>query len=144
MSQSTIEAYDIATRVEHPEDTTETLPLYQKINEELNTKYKGQQKIYDSQLMKNIPLRIESHLPFPHSDEAWKKVDLNGYDVLVQYLNGSKNVSYGKPPSFSEKSDKNKSKNRKSENVRKRDLLLSLMREKRPDKISKLIQVCSK
>ena len=78
---------------------------------------------------------------FPHSDDAWKKVELEGFDVLIQYLNGSKKINYGKPPSFSEKFDKNKSKNRKSENVRKRDLLLTLMREKRPDKILKLIQV---
>ena len=69
-------------------------------------------------------------------------MELEGFDVLIQYLNGSKKINYGKPPSFSEKFDKNKSKNRKSENVRKRDLLLTLMREKRPDKILKLIQVC--
>ena len=81
-------------------------------------------------------------MQFPHSDDAWKKVELEGFDVLIQYLNGSKKINYGKPPSFSEKFDKNKSKNRKSENVRKRDLLLTLMREKRPDKILKLIQVC--
>ena len=68
-------------------------------------------------------------------------MELEGFDVLIQYLNGSKKINYGKPPSFSEKFDKNKSKNRKSENVRKRDLLLTLMREKRPDKILKLIQV---
>ena len=69
-------------------------------------------------------------------------MELEGFDVLIQYLNGSKKINYGKPPSFSEKFDKSKSKNRKSENVRKRDLLLTLMREKRPDKILKLIQVC--
>jgi len=139
VSESTIEAYDIATRMEIPENDQE-IPLYQRVNEELSVKYKGQQKAYESLLSKNIPSRLESNFPFPHSDEAWKKVDLDGYDVLIQYLNGSKKINYGKPPSFSEKFDKNKSKNRKSENVRKRDLLLTLMREKRPDKILELIQ----
>ena len=62
VSQSTIEAYDIATRLEVPE-SNEEIPLYQKINEELSVKYKGQQKVYESQLNENIPLRIESHLP---------------------------------------------------------------------------------
>ena len=96
-------------------------------------------------LVRTISINLEYFfifLQFPHSDDAWKKVELEGFDVLIQYLNGSKKINYGKPPSFSEKFDKNKSKNRKSENVRKRDLLLTLMREKRPDKILKLIQVC--
>ena len=62
VSQSTIDAYDIATRLEVSE-SNEEIPLYQKINEELSVKYKGQQKVYESQLNENIPLRIESHLP---------------------------------------------------------------------------------
>ena len=62
VSQSTIDAYDIATRLEVPE-SNEEIPLYQKINEELSVKYKGQQKVYESQLNENIPLRIEAHMP---------------------------------------------------------------------------------
>ena len=62
VSQSTIDAYDIATRLEVPE-SNEEIPLYQKINEELDVKYKGQQKVYESQLNENIPLRIDSHMP---------------------------------------------------------------------------------
>ena len=44
-------------------ESTEEIPIYQKINEELNVKYKGQQKAYESQLSKNIPTRIDSNLP---------------------------------------------------------------------------------
>lgn len=62
VSRSTIDAYDIATRVEVPE-SNEEIPLYQKINEELSVKYKGQQKVYETHLNENIPLRIDSHLP---------------------------------------------------------------------------------
>ena len=62
VSQSTIDAYDIATRLEVPE-SNEEIPLYQKINEELSVKYKGQQKVYEAQLNENIPLRIDSHMP---------------------------------------------------------------------------------
>lgn len=114
-------------------------PLYQQIKDELVLKHKGQQRPYDIALGKNIPQRIESGLPFPQSEESVKKADLKGMDQLVQYLNGTKAVSYGKPPSFNEKMDKTKSKGC-SKSVRKRDLLLALMREKRPDKILKLIQ----
>ena len=33
-------------------------PLYQKINEELSCKYKGQQKNYEELLVENVPLRL--------------------------------------------------------------------------------------
>lgn len=129
-------AYQLASGFK--ESTLEEKPLYHKINEELSLKYKGQQKSYENLLVKNMPLRLQENLPFPHSEEALKKVDLQGLDTLVQYLKGDKKVSYGKPPNFSEKSEKSKSKSAKT--VKKRDLLLSLMREKRPEKILKLIQ----
>ena len=62
VSESTIEAYDIATRMEIPENDQE-IPLYQRVNEELSVKYKGQQKAYESLLSKNIPSRLESNFP---------------------------------------------------------------------------------
>ena len=87
----------------------------------------------------NISYFKENGLPFPQSEEAYKKADFKNLEPFTQYLSGAKTVSYGKPPNFTEKTDRSKSKPPKV--VRKRDLLLALMREKRPDKILKLIQV---
>ena len=143
ISKAQLDAYDKATikngnkKKSLPDD--QATPFYQQIKDELLLKHKDQQRPYDMALAKNIPLRIERGLPFPQSEECVKKADLRGMDSLVQYLNGTKTVSYGKPPSFNEKMDKTKSKGC-SKSVRKRDLLLALMREKRPDKVMKLIQ----
>ena len=140
LGSATMEAYETATRETAPKSKQDK-PLYQKINDELSLKYKGQQKQYETSLLKNTPARIEAHMPFPHSEEALKKADLKGLETFIQYLNGHKSISYGKPPNFNDKTDRSKSKPPK--NIRKRDLLLTLMREKRPDKIMKLIQVRS-
>lgn len=140
-SNDVLTAYEIATVETAPKPSPgkkDEEPLYHLVNEELACKYKGQQKAYDNLAVKNAALRIEAGLPIPQSEEALKKAELRGLEIFAQYLNGTKTVSYGKPPSFSEKTDRNKSKAPK--NVRKRDLLLALMREKRPDKILKLIQ----
>ena len=143
INKAEFDAYDKATVKSSKKKSALTdktaAPLYQQIKDELVLKHKGQQRPYDIALGKNIPQRIENGLPFPQSEESVKKADLKAMDQLVQYLNGTKAVSYGKPPSFNEKMDKTKSKGC-SKSVRKRDLLLALMREKRPDKILKLIQ----
>lgn len=80
----------------------------------------------------------DNGLPFPQNEDSLKKAEFKNLEPFIQFLRGA-TVDYGKCPNFTEKSDRSKSKPPKA--VRKRDQLLALMREKRPDKIMKIIQV---
>ena len=139
INKAEIEAFEKATARTKKKIANDQVPLYHQIKDELGHKHREQSRPYESALAKNIPQRIDQGLPFPQSEDSVKKADLKDMDLLVQYLNEIKTVNYGKPPAFNEKFDKSKSKG-VSKHVKKRDLLLALMREQRPDKIMKLIQ----
>ena len=56
-------AYEISImKPTKPIKDVEEKPLYQKINEELSCKYKGQQKNYEELLVENVPLRLGTYV----------------------------------------------------------------------------------
>ena len=57
VDKNVLSAYEMAVTEPSKKDTPEK-PLYQDINDELELKYKAQQKQYEDLLLKNIPERI--------------------------------------------------------------------------------------
>ncbi len=138
VDQDLLAAYSLATE-STPGAVTKEPPLYKRVNEELAAKYRDEVKDLDSLALD----KIEEGLPFAPTSELAKKSgdDLGGLEGFSQYMTEVKKVSYGKPPplgSVDKSTGPKPSKTQKS--LRKRDLLLALMREKRPDRIQKLIQ----
>ena len=138
--------------------STKDIPLYLRINAELSAVYKGAGanstliKALEKLVEANIGMRLKEGLP--QNSEFFK----SGYKILnsggtfakqkeqklfLQYLSGVKKLDYSKEP-IDVTVDKpwNKIKHTK---LKKRDLILSLLREmQKPEKIYKLLQDLSK
>ena len=127
-----------------------TVPYCRRIKAELSAWFKGQTPLSEKLTEKNVDLKLKCG--FPQNFEFFRLEPdtanrLDGDNVkenrtLVQYLSGFKKIDYDKN-NCQIPNDKmwNKIKHPK---LKKRDLVLALLRENRPEKIVKILQDLTK